>query len=194
MITILLVFNLRDLYLGYWVPGLDWPLSHGTGAPIRRTQAPLWKKWNVVSVKSRYGSSASAESKNCSVPLPLYAVVNLFTDECGREERHRTTSGCCICSRRDVRTRHRKRLRRKCHGGLRSRDRHYAQLQTRRSRSIVYLLVSLSRPLGCSLLIFCYYLLSLVWYFTVPNRVMVQQCHCQYRPRSILTSGCHGVA
>jgi len=64
--------------------------------------------------------------------------IYLFISRRCRKERHRSTSGGGVRARRVVRTRHRKRLRRKCYGGLRSRDRHHSQLQTWSSRSTVH--------------------------------------------------------
>ena len=62
----------------------------------------------------------------------------LFICRRRREEQHRSTSGRCVCSRRDVRSRHRKRLWRKCHGGVWSRDRYHPQLPTWSSRLSVH--------------------------------------------------------
>lgn len=64
----------------------------------------------------------------------LVLVAYLFIYWCNREERDGATSCRCVRSRRDVPTWHRKRLWRKCHGGVRSRDCYYAQLPPWSSR------------------------------------------------------------
>jgi len=58
----------------------------------------------------------------------VFFVLHSQQPNCGG-----STSGCSVCARWRLRIRNRKRVRRKCFGSVRTRDRHHYQLSSRRT-------------------------------------------------------------
>jgi len=132
----------------------------------------------LTTFRKMYGTQSlrrPCSAETVKVLNPVVDIVAVFDD---RWQHCRSISGRRLHPRRLVRLRNRKRLRRKCHGGVRSGGRRHRQLSTRCAR---YVYVSLST---CSVLYIAHLCGPSIVHYCDEHCITVFVCNC-HRCREI---------